>query len=1804
MKMTKIAIWVLCPLKPLIKAFHGLRGQVPLRGDSCNDKRDHLSLKMPVTPRNQVARIPIVLLIFIIFLPIATPPSSTIDIEGDSPSLLYDVNANEAKTIEASASWTADMVYWLDAHDLDGDGTAEGIAAESGQSSGQVSTWVNKAGADNFTDDAGTNPGTSPDLKENQINFNPAIQFNESVTSDYLGAAVTNFPTNEITQFLVVKTSGSDDGFFSYTTADGDNEFTFFSQNVLDIYVNDIQAQRPSNDLNNNLAHLLSVDRNLGTLNIFQDGLANSGNSYSANAGALTSTGTIILGQDQDNVGGGFQTFQAYQGLLSEVITFSKVLSSVERQTVESYLAIKYGITLDQTSGTDYLASNQVIVWDYSENTTYINDIAGIGRDDDSDQDQPKSKSENSDAIMTVEAAGSMTNGRFLVWGNDNASTTQTSVFNQNGVDHDLLSRTWRIQEKSMVDVGAGIGTAEDLGLVNISFDLTGITYEAERVRLRTETSPGVYTVLSAIPTVINDQVTFSGVDLTDGMLLGLIVDFTPKLFFSIQPSNTIVNNIINDGTGIVVSTVDANDAVLTSFTQPIFLSIATDPSGGAASLSGTLTRAAVGGQATFDDISLDVLGEGYALQAKASEKPTSTSSSFNIQNRGPGGVEDGLLYWLDAHDLDGDGTAEGLAGESGQTSGQVSIWVNKTGGIDFDNTAGQANGTTPDLKENQINFNEAIDFNESVTSDYLGAAVNDFPTTGITQFVVFKSLGSGDGIFSFATSGSDNEFLLFSQENLRTYIQGGNRSTGFDLNNGDANILSVDRLSLTNSTNAFVNGLGYNGNSYSLGSGDFASTGTITLAQEQDVVGGGFQNSQAFVGEMAEVITYSKVLSVTERQRVESYLAIKYGITLDQTTGTDYLASNEVVVWDYSQNTTYINDIAGIGRDYAVSNLIQPKSKSENTDAILTIEAAGSMTNGRFLIWGNDNSSLTGTSNFNQNGVGHDLMDRIWRIQEKSMVDAGSGVGTPEDFGLVNISFDLTGITYDPDRIRLRTEESGVFTVLPTLPTINNDQVTFSGVNLTDGMLIGLIVDFTPKIAFSIQPTNSVVNGTINDGLGIAVSALDANDILVTSFSETITLSLATDPSGGSATLAGTLSKVAVAGIATFDDISLDVLGEGYTLQAVATGITAVISDGFDIQNSGPGGVSDGLVYWMDAHDLDADGIPEGTSESGQTAGEVSTWANKTGGVDFTNVIYTLTGTTPDLKTAQMNFNEGIEFNESVTTDFLGALVSDFPTTDITQFLIFKSTSSSDALISVMNHSDNKEFYVTNQEALSLTINEETQVIGNDLNNGNTEMLSVTWTNSSGYTYVYQNGLENPANPYTVSDGATLDAGNVLVLGQNQSARIEFISADAYKGQLAEVITYSSVLNSNELEQVNSYLALKYGVTLDQGTGMDYLNSVGAVVWDNNENATYINDISGIGRDDNSALNQKQSKSINSDAIVTIGLDDDVTPDGLETTNVLNDGSFSTDRSFLIWSNDGAAIDEGEGNVEFDRNLGVRSRLNREWRIQETGAIGTVTVEFDISAIAGPTGVGTNDESQIQLLVDEDGDFSGGNQALVSQFLVTPADGLVRFRVDFTDGNYFTLVSAENIALSVELVSFEAKPQADHVLLEWVTTTEPSGTAFRIERATGDLNFKAIATITGRTISNGLNNYSFRDSEPQHGNNYYRLVDVDEQGIESVSEILSVYYSGKSSAEFLTYPNPVQIGKFLYISTEIQSMEGVAVFLITSQGRQLTPKLSIDMANKRLALETENLKPGIYMLRLITRDGSTVQHSKFLVKD
>jgi len=163
------------------------------------------------------------------------------------------------------------------------------------------------------------------------------------------------------------------------------------------------------------------------------------------------------------------------------------------------------------------------------------------------------------------------------------------------------------------------------------------------------------------------------------------------------------------------------------------------------------------------------------------------------------------------------------------------------------------------------------------------------------------------------------------------------------------------------------------------------------------------------------------------------------------------------------------------------------------------------------------------------------------------------------------------------------------------------------------------------------------------------------------------------------------------------------------------------------------------------------------------------------------------------------------------------------------------------------------------------------------------------------------------------------------------------------FYGKMAEYIVFNKTLQKNDLQKVQSYLAIKYGITLFQS---NYKNSADTIIWNYTKNKIYSNNIAGIGKDSLFELNQKQSAGNGGDDILTIGTGS-ITASNTQNQAQLNEGDF------LVWGNNGKELKPVENDTIGTTT--ISNLLKKKWMMQVTGntASGIATqLIFDASAI------------------------------------------------------------------------------------------------------------------------------------------------------------------------------------------------------------------------------------------------------------
>src|SRR5213075_2803849 len=104
--------------------------------------------------------------------------------------------------------------------------------------------------------------------------------------------------------------------------------------------------------------------------------------------------------------------------------------------------------------------------------------------------------------------------------------------------------------------------------------------------------------------------------------------------------------------------------------------------------------------------------------------------------------------------------------------------------------------------------------------------------------------------------------------------------------------------------------------------------------------------------------------------------------------------------------------------------------------------------------------------------------------------------------------------------------------------------------------------------LTFLQQPTDAVAGVAISPAITVRIEDVFTN--LVTTDTRNVTLAIATNAGGG--TLSGTTTVAASGGVATFNDLSINKTGSGYTLAATSSpSLTGAISSTFNITPAAP---------------------------------------------------------------------------------------------------------------------------------------------------------------------------------------------------------------------------------------------------------------------------------------------------------------------------------------------------------------------------------------------------------------------------------------------------------------------------------------------------------------------------------------------------------------------------------------------------------------------------------------------------------
>ncbi|WP_185287725.1 hypothetical protein [Chryseobacterium lactis] len=1265
---------------------------------------------------------------------------------------------------------------------------------------GAVTSWKDySAGAITITPNLATT--TSAPTATNgtglNLNFNPGVTF---VPANALGnSSVLNAVSSTNYSIYTSTTPVTGSGYdrvvgLNYSALAGGNKYDSPGIAAVNINMRDNAAGSHINAAVTPVAAQYAqlsnttIVRNSFTSNQFQRALNGAAAiSTMTMAPALTTwpDGGFLLGRNANDGGDDNGTGMT----MSETIVFDKALTANEINRVDSYLAIKGGITLDMTSTPNYLSSNSLSVWTSGNNTGYNNNIFGIANDKVSDLNQMQSNSINPGQKLIIGAGSSLAN--------TNAANTNTLTDGQF-----LMTGDNGLKQSLTVPLSY---TAGSNGVVNFRFESIWKAQNTNSIGTVTVAWPKE---LANLYLVQSSDAVFDGTD-----------TFTP------MTTEVTVNGVVYNTANVTLAN---------------------------------------GQYFTF---------AGFA--------------------QGPGGVID-VDFWVKSDDAGTISTAwkdNSINADNIPNVGGVTLSAADRNHNFYPYTTGYTSGKYFHNNTSKMNPLGNVEFPNINTSIF--SAVR--PTTLAAGRII--------GIDNDTANAAEPGVSITSAGNPRQY-EFWNTTTSSDFstpfNIGQSNVFSAlaNNTVANGGTSAIAGGekrLGLNG-SYQAFSG-FAAANKFQIYGTNLRLGyATWDVSGAFPGDVMEVAWYNRTLTANEQSRVNTYLAIKNGVTAAE----DYLASNNSTVWNITTNTGYNNNIFGLARDNS-SALHQKQAASTAAGQQLVIgngtslfdsniANTNSLTEMQFLMTGDNGlkQSLTTPLSYTagSNGATNFRFESIWKTQNSGNV------------GSVTVAW--------PKGVK-------------NLYLVQSSDAVFDGVDT-----------FTP------MTTEVTVNGVVYNTANV--------------------------------TLAN---------------------GQFFTFA------------GFGLA---PGGVVNSLSYWYRA-DKNAVNTGAGT--------DVTAWTDMWNG---TTVAQKVSNALP--KYAQgaanyFNFNPGINFT-AITQTLGNTDVQSVTNTSNDIFTVTKEGMTAPS-------SPNPHFLSIGMDNVNTTISNwdymgmypTTNVIERRVVNGGTQMVNSNLLYSSTIPSIMYNtfsnttlsrGLNGAANAATATYSAVGLALGGHIFGDtrwtgNNSDNGGFI------GNLGETIIYGSGnLTATERRKVDSYLAIKYGITLGRVNTDHYLATDETIVWNGTTNTAYNNNIFGVTRDDIEAFEQKVSKSVNAGTVLTVATINDFASPNQTAART----GFANDKTYFLL---------GDNNITATPlvNLTVAGntmkRIQRAWLSQRLNNTGALYFEADLSAYGATFTAGNS----IQMIVADDaafttnvklvpGVFTGGKWVFADDF---NPDNVLRY-ITFVEGKTY----------------------------------------------------------------------------------------------------------------------------------------------------------------------------------------------------
>jgi len=178
------------------------------------------------------------------------------------------------------------------------------------------------------------------------------------------------------------------------------------------------------------------------------------------------------------------------------------------------------------------------------------------------------------------------------------------------------------------------------------------------------------------------------------------------------------------------------------------------------------------------------------------------------------------------------------------------------------------------------------------------------------------------------------------------------------------------------------------------------------------------------------------------------------------------------------------------------------------------------------------------------------------------------------------------------------------------------------------------------------------------------------------------------------------------------------------------------------------------------------------------------------------------------------------------------------------------------------------------------------------------------------------------------------------------------------------------------------------------------------------------------------------------------------------------------------------------------------------------------------------------------------------------------------------------------SVVLPVELVSFTAQAENQQVILKWITASELNNNGFEVQRGINKTEFATIGFVRGEGTTTNQKEYSYIDRELADGKYYYRLKQIDYNGIYEYSQAIEI--DVRILDEYTleqNYPNP--FNPVTIIGYVLKENANAKLVLLNAIGEEIAVLVNEeqDKGYHKVEFNAKELSSGVYFYQLKAGD-------------